>query len=374
MKITSKKIGGKRVYEVTGYLGVFVDETTGKKKQKNFHRKGLPSSQAAKDAFNEAKKKFQNPTSVSDAPTYRDIYEIWLATYRQGVKSSTLNRVLGVFKHHILPSMGNWPITDINWQTCQRVALEWREQVATYRKVGGYASLVFRTAQKMGLIPSNPMELVDYPATRSTAKKSDNFWTAKQLSEFLHTVSQLDAGKRYDRTALFYLLATTGMRKGECLALTWGDIDFTAETVTISKTVTRDVDNNRFIGTPKTKNAYRTISLDASATSRLKMYKRSLSAVPSANELIFHNQEGFIMSLMKPNHWMEAIIKKTDLPRITVHGLRHTFASIQSADNVNAKAVQLQLGHSDIETTLNIYTHLTPDELSSKLVSISDVI
>ena len=80
------------------------------------------------------------------------------------------------------------------------------------------------------------------------------------------------------------------------------------------------------------------------------------------------------MSLMKPNHWMESILKETDLPRITVHGLRHTFASIQSADNVNAKAVQLQLGHSDIETTLNIYTHLTPDELSSKLVSISDVI
>lgn len=374
MKITSKKIGGKRVYEVTGYLGVFVDESTGKKKQKNFHRKGLPSSQAAKDAFNEAKKKFQNPTDVSKAPTYRDIYEIWLATYRQGVKASTLNRVLGVFKHHILPSMGNWPITDINWQTCQRVALEWREQVATYRKVGGYASLVFRTAQKMGLIPSNPMALVDYPAKKSAAKKSDNFWTANQLSEFLHTVSKIDAGKRYDRTALFYLLATTGMRKGECLALTWGDINFTAGTVTISKTVTRDVDNNRFIGTPKTKNAYRTISLDPSATSQLKAYKRSQSVVPSASDLIFHNQEGFIMSLMKPNHWMESILKKTDLPRITIHGLRHTFASIQSADNVNAKAVQLQLGHSDIETTLNIYTHLTPDELSSKLVSISDVI
>lgn len=374
MKITSKKVGGKRVYEVTGYLGVFIDETTGKKKQKNFHRKGLPSSQAAKDAFHEAKNKFQNPTAVSEALTYRDIYEIWLATYRQGVKASTLNRVLGVFKHHILPSMGNWPIADINWQTCQRVALEWREQVATYRKVGGYASLVFRTAQKMGLIPSNPMLLVDYPAKKSAAKKSDNFWTADQLSEFLHTVSKIDAGKRYDRMALFYLLATTGMRKGECLALTWGDVNFTTGTVTISKTVTRDVDNNRLIGTPKTKNAYRTISLDSSAAIQLKNYQRNLTAIPSASDLIFHNQEGFIMSLMKPNHWMEAIIKKTDLPRITVHGLRHTFASIQSADNVNAKAVQLQLGHSDIETTLNIYTHLTPDELSSKLVSISDVI
>lgn len=61
---------------------------------------------------------------------------------------------------------------------------------------------------------------------------------------------------------------------------------------------------------------------------------------------------------MTPNHWLKTLIEETGLPRITVHGLRRTFASIQIASGIEPKALQLQLGHSDIKVTLNVYTHM----------------
>lgn len=109
MKITHKIIGSKRVYDVRGYLGKYTD-INGNTKTKTYHHGGFSSSKAAKLAFDRAKVEFDqrknNPAAIMDNPTFDEVYEVWLKTYKLGVKESTLNRVEGIFKHHIMPSFG----------------------------------------------------------------------------------------------------------------------------------------------------------------------------------------------------------------------------------------------------------------------------
>lgn len=382
MKITEKRVKGKRVYEVKGYLGDYTDEF-GKKHKKMFHR-NYASSKEAKLEFERAKNEFKkfkvSGQRVQKQPKFRDVYLVWLKTYRLGVKESTLNRVETLFRLHITPYLGEMHMNEITWQICERAVLKWRKELVEFNKAKQYAGLVFRTAQKMGAIISNPMELVDVPEQTkdfSTADDDRNFWTGDELATFLDAVDRLslhDKRHRYDRPALFYLLATTGMRKGELIALTWGDINFSRSTVTINKTMTRKKDNSQTVGTPKTRNAYRTLKVEPDTLERLKTYRRNLKVIPKANETIFKNTKGKYLSLMTPNHWLDSLTKKLDIPRITVHGLRHTFASVQIAQGIEPKALQLQMGHSDIKITLNIYAHLTQDQVAASVFNVSDAV
>jgi len=380
MKITVKRSKGNRVYEVTGYLGKYQD-LNGITHTKCFHQSGFESSKLARIAFERAKAHFEkhyaDATMIEEHPTFDSVYHIWLETYRLGVKESTLNRVLGIFKHHITPSLGSLPIDEINWQQCQQAALTWRKQVKQFNKLVQYAGLVFRTAQRMGVIDTNPMKLVDIPKLPATTLKPRNFWTAGELTTFLKAVDMTDSmpqHERYDRVAFFYLLATTGMRKGEAIALTWNDLDFERGTVKIDKTISRTIDNHQTVSTPKTANAYRTLKLDALTISRLKAYRQHFKVIPSASSAVFRNRKGNRLSLMTPNHWLSTFIEQTGLPTINVHGLRHTFASIQVANNINVKALQMQLGHSDIKITLNIYAHLSQEELSAKVFDVGNIL
>lgn len=380
MKITKKTVKGKLIYEVTGYLGSYVDEN-GNKKQKNFHKK-FSSSTEAKIAFEKAKSNFMKQRDLSSTgdfnnhPTFKAVYLPWREIYKEGVKESTLNRVDVLFEYHILPSFGDKLVDKITWQDCQRAVLEWKSQIKFFNKCVSYSSQIFKRAVKLGYIAQNPMELVDAPRVPNDILSSGkrNYWNVDQLKTFLTAVYRKDNGKRYDRLALFYLLATTGMRKGEALALTWEDVNVNQHSVSISKTITRKKNNTQTIGAPKTPSAYRTLFLDEATSNALHEYKKHLPVIPKNNDLIFQNQKGGIMGLMTPNHWLNYFIKATELPHITVHGLRHTFTSIQVQNATNVKAVQMQLGHSDAKITLNVYTHMERDQVAANIFDIGQII
>lgn len=165
----------------------------------------------------------------------------------------------------------------------------------------------------------------------------------------------------------------TGARKGEALALTIKYFDAKNKTIRIDKTVSRSLDNRQIIGKTKTTNGKRLLYLDDKTTNiisqwlsveREELLTLGININDNDHQLLFPNSRNELLSLMKPNTWLENIISKYNrthdgqLNRITPHGLRHTMATLLSQSGATVKQVQLQLGDSDIETVLNTYTHL----------------
>ncbi|MED1854723.1 site-specific integrase [Brevibacillus borstelensis] len=163
---------------------------------------------------------------------------------------------------------------------------------------------------------------------------------------------------------LFHLLIYTGGRKGEILALRWKDIDFKTKTICLNKTLFYE--NGQHIPlTSKTAASRRFISVDDTTIGLLKKFRTGQFGRPlvhihaKENDLLFTREDGSPLRLAYPNDKLREIIKYHDLHPITVHGLRHTHASLLFEAGASIKEVQERLGHSDIKMTMNIYTHVT---------------
>lgn len=193
-----------------------------------------------------------------------------------------------------------------------------------------------------------------------------------------------DTGKEYtvgdyERTleipeqlrVLFNLAIYGGLRKGELLALEWSDIDFDADTISITKAVSV-VNGKQITKAPKTKTSRRTVSIPHFLTQRLRelrrerlKYRLSVGDYWQGAEWVFVQDNGKQMSYSTPySAFHDTIIrynesKKPDdqLPLIPFHGLRHTSATLLIASKQDVRTVSSRLGHAQASTTMNIYAH-----------------
>lgn len=175
---------------------------------------------------------------------------------------------------------------------------------------------------------------------------------------------------QFQTVSIFRLLAFTGCRKSEVLALQWKDLDITNKSVHIGKTVAKDEFNNILVQTPKTSSSTRSISLD-NETLKIMAKWRSIQRsdyfqmgfnTSSEEQYIFTNNHNELLSPNVVNIWLNCLIKKYDLPRITPHHFRHTHASLLLQSGVPIKEVAERLGHTSTAITDRIYSHVMPEE------------
>lgn len=202
------------------------------------------------------------------------MYNRWVKQYEKTVEESTFVKTTGIFRNHILPAMSDYKVEKITIDVCQKHVDEWSNKLKKFRTFKSYASKVLDFAIKRGYIQKNPFNHVETYASlkkkqESKEEKKENFYTREELIEFLSCFEKENNVKAY---TLFRLLAFSGMRKGEALALKWKDISF---------------------------------------------------------------------------------------KEVSTHGLRHTHCSLLFEAGAKIKEVQDRLGHSDIQITMNIYTHVT---------------
>lgn len=166
--------------------------------------------------------------------TFNDVYDLWLESeYIDNVQESTVNKTMRDFKNHIVPSFDGMNIREIKPEHCQAELNKWRDQLVNYRRIKNYAHRVFDYALRMDIIDSNPFNKVTVPKRIETIEESEfeNFYSKKELNEFLEYVKEdLDL----NWYTYFRLLAYSGARKSELLALKWSDIDFDTSTPSIS--------------------------------------------------------------------------------------------------------------------------------------------
>lgn len=353
----------KTYYKFQGYLGT--DPATGKRIR--ITRQGLSSPKECELEFYRIRLEFEdNGYNKKDRYTFNEVYDLWMEQYKNTVKESTLNKTLNLFKLHILPHYGKMYIDMIKVTHSQEAINKWFKILKNYRILNNYTSLVFKHGMKLGIIKDNPTALVTIPILKENydEEKAENYYTKDELIQFLNYVKNSGFPKWH---ALFRLLAFSGCRKGEILALTWEDLNFKKSTLNISKTLTTGLENKLIVQTPKTKKSKRVLSMDEKTMLIMKEWKTQQAKemlmygynTMGKNQLVFTNLKNEFINPQKIGQKIKPIIKNLDLKPITPHGFRHTHCSLLFEAGATVKEVQDRLGHSDIKTTMNIYTHVT---------------
>lgn len=346
------KKNGEKAYMFQLYLGT--DPDTGKPIRTT--RRGFRTQREARLAIadlelNGLSKPESEPQMIH---TYEQIYNLWYEEYKTTVKASTLLKTERVFKNHILPAFGNKPIQDIKPMDAQNQMNIWHKKLVRASMVMNYAGLVFDYAIRMQLINMNPTKVIKKPVRKESVRedKDMNFYDKDELKKFM---AALENNNNFRAFVYFRLLAFTGMRKGESLALKWSDIDLEKQTLYINKAVSRSA-TGLYIQTPKTPSSIRRISIDDKTVSILQEYKKE-----SPDGLVFQSEDGGILSPAKPRKWYLTAMKNLpdDFKQISIHGFRHTHASLLFEAGASIKDVQSRLGHSDIQTTMDVYTHVS---------------
>lgn len=359
-----KTQNGKKRYRFKVYVGK--DEETGNSIQAR--KQGFKSYDDALKSYFEIKDKVAKGTYTGNENKkhkFSELYEMWLENYKNTVKVSTLSNTKLFFRLHILPELGNLYIEKITTFKCQKIVNKWfKELPKTYKVYTNLASNIFKFAVNNDLIAKNPMKSVIKPKLQVEKKPFTNFYSKNELNIFLKEAKECKGLKVY---MLFRLLACTGMRRGEALALKWSDIDFSNQTIKINKTVTTAEHAALIIGTPKTKASYRTIAIDRQTIKylsgwrkeqRKQLFQLGFNAL-SDDQLIFSNGDNTLIRQATVRKWDQSISKHAGLKYITVHGFRHTHASLLFEAGTPMQDVKERLGHSSITTTMNIYTHVT---------------
>ena len=181
--------------------------------------------------------------------------------------------------------------------------------------------------------------------------------------------------------ALLTLALTTGMRKGEILALRWQDIDLQKNTLQIRHTVNYRGRGKFLEGEPKTEKSKRKIILPQFVVEALKSHRtmqlETRLQVGSAwvdNDLVFSNKHGGFMVPLTLSRHFEKLLEEASLPRIRFHDLRHSAATLLLSEGVHPKVVQELLGHSQISMTIDVYSHALPSMQQDAISRLNDTL
>lgn len=356
---------GEKYYMFKVYLGI--DPLTGNPKyttRRNFKTPGEATLELSK-----IKVSVRDGTYLKKrVETFKDVYNLWVVQYERTVEESTFVKTIGLFRNHILPAIGMYKIDKINFKICEDAVNKWSDELKNFRMVKSYAAKVLNYAIKHDYIQKNPFSLVDLPKNRKKIRFDDdekqaNFYTKEQLLAFLNCMKQETNFKAY---ALFRLLSFSGMRKGEALALTWNDLNFTTNELRINKALSRGKNNRLYVKSTKTGDT-RTIKMDDKTITVMKEWKKQQKQdylglgfnTMQPKQLVFSNEVNEYLQPTQTRKWILHVQKKYNLGTITTHGLRHTHCSLLFEAGASLKEVQDRLGHSDVKTTMNIYAHVT---------------
>lgn len=359
-----KKKNGTIAYMFKAYLSI--DPVTGKKKYTT--KRGFKSLQEAKKAYNRLMVQVEENDVVTNSQRpFSELADEWFEQYKNTVRESTYVAQKLAYKKHIFPLFGNLKISRISIPYCQKQVNHWYSYYKKYSNLIGLTSSVFKYALSLRLIRSNPMDAVIRPKRK---KQIDEERYSAPYYEKEELLELLEIAKNYPDPIypIFRILAFTGLRKGELLALRWKDIDFEKSTLSVKQTLaTCDKWEIKF-QVPKTEKSLRTISIDSETLQVIKRWqlkqkeyflKMGIKPPKNGEQLLFVSEENKPLYLDYVNHNLKIIIKENNLKRITPHGFRHTHCSLLFESGASLKEVQVRLGHTDIKTTMDIYTHVT---------------
>ena len=263
---------------------------------------------------------------------------------------------------HVLPTLGHVLLARLSPQQIQALytaKLNAGLAPATVARIHAVLRRAFGEAARIGIVQRNVVALVKPP--RPTHQEM-HVLTSEQARIFLAAVvhDPLDA--------LYVLALTTGMRRGELLALHWAAVNLDAGFVQVRFTLQHLVGQVVY-SPPKTARSRRKVALSVLAIAALQKHRerqereRALAGADWVeNDLVFPNAHG---GPMEGSYFLRRkfapMLKRAGLPHIRFHDLRHTAATLLLMQGIHPKIVSEMLGHSTVSITLDTYSHVLPD-------------
>jgi len=263
---------------------------------------------------------------------------------------------------HVAPTLGVFSLAKLSAQQLQLLYAAKLKEGLSGTTVNLLHKIIHRAlddALRLGLVQRNVADMVDPPRRQPFEM---NPLTLDQARALLSAA----AGTRHE--ALCHLALSTGMRRGELLALTWRHVDLDQGILQVRATLKR-YDGRFFIAETKTRRSRRRIALTPSVCDTLRRHRAlineerlALGQAWNDYDLVFPNAIGNpIDERSMVRHWFRPLLKKAGLPPIRFHDLRHTAATLLLLAGVHPKVVSEMLGHASIAITLDLYSHVLPD-------------
>jgi integrase len=322
-------------------------------------QRGFKTQKGAK----EFERNFLSTASASPDMKFSSLVELYYEDSKSRVKPTTFDNKKYVINLKILPYFQDMPLNTIEPATVRK----WQNELLgnekkyspTYLKtINNQLSAIFNFAVKYYKLTSNPVRTCG-----SIGKKnadSMQFWTTEEFKHFI----KFSDNPTY--TLIYELLFWTGMRIGECLALTLNDFDFEQRTIHINKNYAR-LQGEDLILDPKTPKSRRYITVPETLSTMVLEYASQLYDSTPDDRL-------FTITRTTINSHLKRIGKRANVKLIRVHDLRHSHASLLIELGFSPLLISERLGHENIKTTLQTYSHLYPNKHSEVAVKLQELI
>lgn len=303
----------------------------------------------------------------------------WLWDYKRiEICSKTCEWYEHLIHSMIEPHIGGVMLSRVNTLAIQtlinRLVMVDNYAARTVRGVRSILIQSFDLANQLGLMQGNPAAGVKLPKIRRRGRKDDEKVIPMDIRIKVLQAAQTEPMMRAALTTLLF----TGLRIGELLALRWSDIDYKAKTLTVDEAVVRRPVYNEqgdrialknVVAEPKTDDSYRTVRLSEPVIEALQAWQAHLKAERYGCWLVRTDSFVFINRKTKKPYTYTGFrsvyyhfLERNGLKEfhLNLHSYRHTFATMMVEAGMNPKVVQSQLGHTSVNTTLGVYTHVTP--------------
>ncbi len=244
----------------------------------------------------------------------------------------------------------------------------------TVRGYLSFISTIFDYALKQDMLKDNPCQRVTLPAL---IKKEHDCYTLEEAQRFLDLLKN----EHLIYQVFFTLAIFGGFRRGELMGLEWKDIDFDSGVINVQRTSQYTKEKGIFTDTTKTKKSQRSLKLPEDVITLLRQYKilQDQERLKCGDQWIksdrlFVAWNGKPMNPNTPFSWLWRFCERTGMKKVNIHSFRHLNATLLITSGVDAKTVSASLGHSQVTTTLNIYTHTFAEAQAKASEAIANVL
>lgn len=317
----------------------------------------------------DAERALREALGALDRGTYTQRTKLLTVTYlrewltgKAALRPSTRRSYGQHIEGHLAPAFGAVELVALRAADVARMNSKLIAQglsASSVRRVNATLRAALHDAVKADLVPRNVASLVDLP---TTTRRDVQVWTGADVGSFLDHCE--DADERL--SAMFHVIATRGLRRGEACGLRWQDVDLAAGSLRVVQQHVQ-IGYAVIVGEPKTKGSARVVSLDGATIDALRQHRARQSAERLAwgpawadTGLCFTREDGRAVHPEYVTRHFGVLAAGAGLPKIRLHDLRHSAASMALAAGVPLKAVSVQLGHSSITITADIYSHVSP--------------